>query len=217
MPMERKYIRELWELIKGFRNHSIWGVVVLVPLLIGLYLKCSDIILAVTALIIFFYTFETYKMRKAIVDNTEITIKPVLVLDIDFGRKIISLQNFSNFPAYNVEFDEIDIRYAKEYEKETFPGGYKFEPLDVIPPKSKKEIQIRTFSEENKSSFFSHLTPYFPSRGEEFYFKGRVIYNDIWGKSWKTTLGYSSISRIISGMPERANRKYGQKNGAERD
>ena len=151
------------------------------------------------------------------VDSNEIKIKPVLLLNIDFGNKIISLQNFSDFPAYNVEFDDIDIRYAKEYEKEAFPGGYKFEALDVIPPKSKREIQIKGLSEENKSSFFSHLTPYFPSKEEEFYFTGRVTYNDIWGQTWKTTFGYSSRSRIISGRPKRANRKYGQKKEGELD
>ena len=83
------------------------GAVVL--LWLGLQIHSSNLILGVTALIVLFYTIETYKMRKAIADNTELNTRPILVLEIDFQEKIAFVRNFSNFPAYN--FEIVDYRF----------------------------------------------------------------------------------------------------------
>jgi len=171
------------------------------------------IVLAFTASTIFWYTSETRVMQKAIVRNTEIMIKPVLVLDFDFERKMISLQNWSNYPAYNVEFGEVKVQHAKEYEKKSFSQvRYKFKGIDVIPPKDKKKIQITTLPDVDKApSLINFFTPFLPSEGEVFRFTVSVIYNDIDEQNWETTLGYSSKSGIISEMPKRADRKDLQK------
>lgn len=69
--MCKKWFNGFWKRIEKYQNYLIRGSVILV-LLIGLCLKSSNIILFITALIIFWYTLETYRMRKAISENTEI-------------------------------------------------------------------------------------------------------------------------------------------------
>jgi hypothetical protein len=72
------------------KNHPgyFWLLVgATVVLFLSVCLKLSDLIYALTALIILFYTIETYKMRRAIVENTELNTRPILALEIDFNEK----------------------------------------------------------------------------------------------------------------------------------
>lgn len=70
---DEKYLRNLWRLVKAHRNYFVWAIIILIPLSLGLIFNSANTILVITALIVFFYTYETYKMRKAIADNTEIS------------------------------------------------------------------------------------------------------------------------------------------------
>ena len=47
-------------------NEYSWILIMAVVLFLSVYFKVSDLIYAITALIILFYTIETYKMRKGI-------------------------------------------------------------------------------------------------------------------------------------------------------
>lgn len=198
--MNKKYINDLLGLIMEYKNHLIWGVIVLVSLLIGQWLKSSDGIYIVTGLIIFFYTFETYKMRKAIAESTELNTRPILVLEINFNKKIAYIKNFSNFPAYNFQIEDNHFELGQE-ESPIFHEDFPI--LDVIPPKDRMLI----LDGETANRFFTLLNPSIPSTpSEQFTFKATAIYDDISNSSWKMTIGYGA-GNIIATKPQKVQRR----------
>jgi hypothetical protein len=118
-----------------------------VVLFLSVCLKLSDLIYALMALIILFYTIETYKMRRAIAENTELNTRPILALEIDFKEKKAFIRNFSNFPAYNFRIEDYKFEEIDNSSSEIFKNIHAEEPspilyedfgiVDVIPPKDK--------------------------------------------------------------------------------
>lgn len=209
--MNKKCINDLLGLIIEFKNHLIWAVIVLVSLLLGRWLKSSDGIYIVTGLIIFFYTFETYKMRKAITESTELNTRPILVLEMDFNQKNAFIKNFGNFPAYNFQIENYYFELRKhvhenDLQREDSLFNKNFAILDVIPPRDRMLIlDGRTI--ENDKVFFTLLNPYIPlTTGEEFTFKATVLYDDISNNSWKMTIGYGA-GNIIATKPQKVQRR----------
>jgi hypothetical protein len=209
--MNKKCINDLLGLIIDYKNHLIWGVIILVSLLIGQWLKSSDGIYIVTGLIIFFYTFETYKMRKAITESTELNTRPILVLEIDFSQRNAFIKNFGNFPAYNVQIENYHFELGKhvhenDLQQEDSLFNKDFPILDVIPPRDRILIlDGRTI--ENDKVFFTLLNPYIPlTTGEEFTLKATVLYDDISNNSWKMTIGYGA-GNIIATKPQKVQRR----------
>ena len=211
MPMRKKNITDYWQLTKAFRGYLVWGLIVLIPLSVGLYQKSSDIILVVTALIIFFYTFETHKMRQAIVENTELNTRPILVLEINFKKKIAYIKNFGNFPAYNFQIENYHFELGQDSSENDLQGEttifYKdFPILDVIPPKDRMLILDGTTT-GNDHVFFTILNPSIAlTKAEEFTFKATALYDDISSNSWKMTIGYGG-GNIIATKPQKVERR----------
>ena len=206
--MCKKWLNSVWKRIEKYQNYLIWGSVIFV-LLIGLYLKSSNIILFITALIIFWYTLETYKMRKAMSESTEFSTKPILILHIDLNlsdtKTSISIENFGNFPAYNVCFEQAELETQKSsLDIESKHFRFNFENVDLVPPKGKVEVAFESLELDNMSLFGllhnqrSHKLPYS--------LETIAIYQDILGRIWKSNLGLSSQG-IIAGMPELIERR----------
>ena len=209
--MNKKYINDLLELIIEYKNHFMWGVVILVSLLIGQRLRSSDGIYIVTGLIIFFYTFETYKMRKAIAESTELNTSPILVLEMNFSQKKAFIKNFGNFPAYNFKIEDYHFELGQHVhenhlhqEDSLFNKDFPF--LDVIPPKDRLLI-LDGETVENDKVFFTLLNPYIPlTTSEQFTFKATAFYDDISNNSWKMIIGYGP-GNIIATKPQKVQRK----------
>jgi hypothetical protein len=168
MPMKKGRIKDLLRLIEEFRNYLMWGVIVFFALSIALYFKSTNTILVVTGLIIFFYTYETYKMRKAITENTELNTRPILSLEIDFSNQKAYVRDFSNFPAYNFSIEDYDFEAKEKHagkvkeifaeEETTIDMWEGFRNIDVIPPKDKVTILEGRLGIVN-AGFFRYLDP----------------------------------------------------------
>jgi hypothetical protein len=201
--MPKKWLSSFQKLIEKYQNYFIWGIVIFV-LLIGLCFKSSNIILCITALIILWYTLETYWMRKAISENTEISTRPILILHIDLNfldtKVSISIENFGNFPAYNVCFEQTELETKKsslDIQSKSF--RFMFENVDVVPPKGRVEIAFESLELPDNSLF--GLLHNQRSCKLPYYLETIAMYEDILGRIWKTNLGYSSQG-IIAGKPE---------------
>jgi hypothetical protein len=53
-------------------------------------------------------------MRKAIMENTELNTRPILVLEIDFTQKTAFIKNFGNFPAYNFQIEDYHFELGQD-------------------------------------------------------------------------------------------------------
>jgi hypothetical protein len=204
----KNWFNGFWKLTEKYQNYLIWGTVIFV-LLIGLCLKSSNIILFITALIIFYYTLETYKMRKAISENTEISTRPILILHIDLNfsdtKVNISIENFGNFPAYNVCFEQAKLETKKSsVDIESKSSRFIFENVDVVPPKGKVEVAFEAL-ELTDNSLFGLLQHQRSSR-VPYFLETIATYEDILGRIWKSNLGFGSQG-IIAEMPKLIERR----------
>jgi len=209
--MKKECINDLMRFLKRFSDYFIWGVIVFLALSMGLYFKSTNTILVVTGLIIFFYTIETYKMRKAVTESTELNTRPILVLEIDFNQKIAYVKNFSNFPAYNFQIEDYNFELGQDepgndLQGETSIFYVDFPIFDVIPPKDGMLI-LDGKTTENGPVFFTLLNPSIPTtKAEEFTFKATALYDDILNNSWKMTMGYGG-GNIIATKPQKFQRR----------
>lgn len=130
--------------------------------------------------------------------------RPILILhiDLDFrGTKVsILIENFGNFPAYNVCFEQAELETQKSsLDIESIHFRFIFEKVDVVPPKGKVEVAFESPGLPNMSLFgllqnqWSLRLPYF--------LETIATYQDILGHIWKSNLGLGSQG-IIAGMPE---------------
>ena len=221
--MGKGCISDLLGLIEGFRNYLIWGVIFFLALSIGLYFGSTNTILVVTGLIIFLYTYETYKMRKAIMENTELNTRPILVLEIDFTQKTAFIKNFGNFPAYNFQIEDYHFELGQDehennLQRETSIFYKDFPILDVIPPKERVLI-LDGKTTGNDHVFFTLLNPFVPkTEAEEFTFKATALYDDIGNNSWKMIVGYGS-EKIIATKPQKVQmrKKVKKQKGGDTD
>jgi len=177
-------------------------------LIFGLIINSQIFVLTITAGIILLYTFETYKLREATVNQTEINTRPVLALHInqDMQRReaTIWIENFGNFPAYNVKCEESQLQIESSNESSV---GYelKFE-LDFIPPKGKAQVFLgrsKLTDRLTTEELFSIMN-YQKMRKSPYAFKTIVTYDDISSHGWKceswiqplsATLGFEDFRR----------------------
>jgi hypothetical protein len=188
------------------------GIILLVILRLGYPqdFKPSDVILTITAMIIAIYTYETYRLRKATVDNTAISTRSVLVLDLDpdnGSKKVFFwVENYGNFPAYNVEFEGTE--FIVEEEQQSLSYKFEFEKIDVVPPHGKVQALFGFFKKNEEDIGITSERLFTLVNAQRilqkgFQLKTSVIYDDILGQSWKSNLGCSSIIGIIAEKPER--------------
>ncbi len=199
-------IRDLKLEVKNHAGYILLLIGVIVALFLSLLFNSSNLILSLTAIIVLYYTIETHKMRKAIVENTELNTRPILVLEIDFQKKIAFVRNFSNFPAYNFEILDywFEVLEEGDQSEQKSPIFYKeFERLDVIPPKGRMQILV---DKGDFSGFFSSLEPSDMWIHRTLSFKADALYDDVLNNNWKMTIGYSA-GKVIATKPQRINRK----------
>ena len=104
-------------MIKRYWKHSL-GIIGGGALLLFLYLvfcavSPSDIVLTVTAIIIYWYTLETYAMRKEIANQTKILTSPFISVSMemvnpDFPRLYeLFVKNDGEVTARNIELNPL--------------------------------------------------------------------------------------------------------------
>lgn len=189
------------------------GIISAVILLAIIYLfycrvEPAEIILTATAVIIYVYAYETYELRKATVDHTEIYTRPVLILDVEPDNRsqkvFLRLHNFGNSPAYNIEFRKTEFRIEKP---ESVQWSPKLQNIGVVPPEGEVELLLGGIDVESRYDRVDNaeLFKFINSAriaGDIYSFMTTVLYDDILGHSWRSDLGYSSTTGIIATKPE---------------
>lgn len=60
----------------------------------------NNLVVLVTLLVVGYYTFETYQLRKATVDSYALSFRPILIFDA--GAPFCTVKNKGNGPALNI-------------------------------------------------------------------------------------------------------------------
>ncbi|MFW9851817.1 MAG: hypothetical protein ACFFDS_02655 [Candidatus Thorarchaeota archaeon] len=71
-------------------------------------------ILFLTFIAIVYYAWETQKLRKAIVKQTELSLRPLVTINFEKGE--FCLHNIGNSPALNITIDTLKDSQSKLYE-----------------------------------------------------------------------------------------------------
>lgn len=199
---------------------SIISAVILLVIIYLLYCRVepAEIILTATAVTIYVYTYETYELRRATVEHTEIYTKPVLILNVEpdaTSTKVhLWLHNSGNSPAYNVELN--DSRLKCWIGLEAIRINLYLANIGIVPPEGKIEIFLGDGINQDKSEPFTErellelINSALRDEGE-YSIETTVIYDDILGHSWKSDLGYNSMTGIISKKPEAMKREIERK------
>jgi len=130
-------------MIKKYLQY-ILGILAGVLILTFIYIKyCtinpSEIVLVITAVIIYWYTLETHGMRKEMIAQKEITTMPILVIrkrDFTFNFYI---ENIGNFPAYNIRIQELVLKEEVEHPEQILV----FDLIDLLMPKDKIDVGVK--------------------------------------------------------------------------
>ena len=205
-------IKEGVEMIKRYWVYylSILCGAILFIILLWVYqkLRPSDIILIITAIIIFIYTYETYKLRKATVNHTKIYTIPVLILLFETDNRSqdvhFRLHNSGNSPAYNAKFQKTEFGLDGQ---ESVLFRLKLGNVGIVPPEDKIEVSLAetgkqaNYDRVSSKQLFKFINSA-RARGEHFSLRTTVFYDDILGYKWKSKLGFDSTTGFIARKPE---------------
>jgi hypothetical protein len=170
------------------------------------YFKTNSqlIVLAITALIIFFYTYETYRMRREMVNQNELKVMPILEFSpvrTSTGETKFSLHNWGDFPAFKISIESLVIKDARSGRTLKFV----FEEINAILPNRSIEIRPKIFKdqkeiiEQQDQEFFSaHFLPEYAS----LEFKIPVTFRNILNQEYRGILGCGK-GGFKPGIPER--------------
>ena len=81
--MHKDYLNFIWGILSNNLLLIIGMAIIVLSTILTLSVKSEIIILTITAVIVFWYTLETWRMRQEIVNQNEINITPILVLRLD--------------------------------------------------------------------------------------------------------------------------------------
>lgn len=162
------------------------------------YLKYCEIkpeiaFLIITAVTVFWYTFETHEMRREIVSQNQIQIMPILIFERIKDTKEFMLTNLGNFPAFNIMISDF-----------TFKGNMKvvFESASMILPKQNLPIRWRIFvdNREHDDMGYAFIYDLLPEL-DKHDFSTRVTFQNIHGKKYEVDLGFG-INGLKVGKPK---------------
>ncbi|MBI4722661.1 MAG: hypothetical protein HY769_06665 [Candidatus Stahlbacteria bacterium] len=135
----------------------------------------------VTAGIILWYTIETYRLRRQSVLQTEIQIRPLLIIIL---KEDFTIKNIGNGIALNVEIEDIVIDMNE-------PHKFSFDKINAISQNEEIGLpRVRVFKDDQKVPadsfqllpFVVGLYPRYASRNYEF----RLRYENINGEKYQS-------------------------------
>lgn len=146
MKMNKIFYSNLWRFIKK-QSYVGLGIIIIPLLLNGFYfescefLKSSEFIYALTGLIVYFYTYETHRMRKEIANQTKIQSSPFVSVFIEkdyedlFKPEKLWIRNNGEVTARKIELNALQDFYNGEED-------VYFKPVDTLPKGETKEVKI---------------------------------------------------------------------------
>ena len=150
--MDRKILHRGFGLIRKNPNRLIWVSIIIILLLVGLLLKRSDIILAIIALVMFNYTYETHKMQKEIVDQRKLESTPFVCMLLERRPYKCLVTNVGEAAAIKV-----DVKILKPRIKEVYSSIEEvlvtFKTVEVLARGEMRELTIESMNDPEVSSF----------------------------------------------------------------
>lgn len=138
----------------------------------------TGITLILTMIAIILYTIETGRLRRATVRHTELSLRPLVVIDWDEteGSKYV-LRNMGKGHALKVKVEDISV-----INEEQIKIAYNFPEQSMIPADKFQHLIIKVGDEEASSFQLGALNPYSAIRS----FNYIVKYTDINKKPYRT-------------------------------
>ena len=150
--MDRRILHRSFGLIRKNPNRLIWVVVIIILLLVGLLLKRSDIILAIIALVIFNYTYETHKMQRESVDQRKLESTPFVCMLLEKRPYTFLVTNVGEAAAVKVDVKILKPR-IKEVSSSIEEVLVSFKTVEVLAKGEEKELRIESMNDPEVSSF----------------------------------------------------------------
>ena len=121
----------------------------------------TDWILLATIAAILWYSWETHKMKKEMIHQTELSIRPQLISYLDEKGEYFFIKNVGNGTAINVIVDDLYL-----WKGPPFDVQISFSIIDAIMPKEAKVLIHTSLSAGRKSKmdFISNLNPEWASQ-----------------------------------------------------
>ncbi len=149
--------------------------------------------LFLTLMAVIWYAWETRKLRMETIKQTELSLRPFIVITFDPNASMqrgYKIENIGKGPALNVKIANIVI--VKNLE-------YIFNSIDLILPNEKHDIKgrIKVYesSTENSFVFMSHFQPESADRSFDFI----ISYTNIFNDSYKTNGKWGKGGLAIEG------------------
>jgi len=101
-------------------------------------MELTNLILSITAGAIFLYTLETFLMRKEMIKQTELSIRPQIVTRIDEKGEYFFFKNVGNGVAFNVLTNE-------KYLVGALTVKIIFDRIDVLMPREEKKLGFKAY------------------------------------------------------------------------
>lgn len=112
----------------------------------------NNVVLLVTLLVVGYYTYETYQLRKATVDSNALSFRPILIFDA--GAQFCTVKNKGNGPALNICLIIWDGSKMKVTSDSAVPG--------IMPPSDSylfnAHVEVDSAGFKKKLPGFSSLT-----------------------------------------------------------
>jgi len=150
--MDKRILHRSFGLISKNPNRLIWVSIVVILLLVGLFLKRSDIILAIMALAIFNYTYETHKMQKEIVDQRKLESTPFVCMLMEKKPHKFLVTNVGQAAAIKIDVKILKPR-IKEVSSSIEEVLVSFKTVEVLARGEEKELRIESMNDPEVSSF----------------------------------------------------------------
>jgi len=152
--------------------------------------KVNPLILLLTLLAIIWYALETRGMKKQMIKQKELSIRPFIVLSYHVDYHCYVLKNIGHGPALYSKMDNIDI--VKIDERLTIK--YSFENVNILTPGETATLNIcyengNLVTEQDQAV----IMPRFATRSFDF----RIIYHNLENKEYSTSgkLGKGGVTQ----------------------
>jgi len=108
----------------------------------------QTIVLFITALIIGWYTFETSRLRREMVRQNEIALRPVVVPVFEEapGKHVLKLHNVGAACAFNVKIQPLKQIFGEEGTSLAIPHETIFVPIEYLAAGNMAEVQFWKYS-----------------------------------------------------------------------
>ena len=153
----------------------------------------SDGVLAITAIILVWYSLETSLMRREVAKQNRLLTRPIVILE--FSDRRIFFKNEGKGPALNLSVKDLKISHILQHERRPIRGdgvSYQIMPVAYLAQESRKEMTIfKEIVNKNLEGTVSEPDIFFELGSK---IEIALTYKDMEGSKYKTYI------RIQSGM-----------------